>query len=154
RDGDAPFGKWSVSYMWTRQEWYDKGNPGGLAEDMAGAVLHPVDGKKISKRVGALGFAWNRGRIQHWHSLGYPAVSPFNGERMHDCQASYAYNGKVAGVPPVSIGCDMTGGCSGGPWVLKLLGDNALNGNNSYRQNDRPDEMNSPYFDSRAKSLW
>ena len=82
------------------------------------------------------------------------AAPPFTGETMHDCQASYAYNGAVPGIPPVAIGCDMTGGCSGGPWVWQLLGENALNGNNSYRQSNRPEEINSPYFDDRAKSLW
>jgi len=154
RNGTAPYGKWSVSYMRARTLWYQKGNPDGLTEDMAGAVLHPLEGKKISQRVGSLGFAWNRGRLQHWNSLGYPQAAPFNGQTMHDCQASYAYDGSVSGIKPVAIGCDMTGGCSGGPWVWKLLIESALNGNNSYRQSNRPEEMNSPYFDDRAKALW
>jgi V8-like Glu-specific endopeptidase len=154
RDGSAPYGKWSVSYLWTRTTWYQNGNPNGLTEDMGGGILNTLESKKISQKVGALGFAWNRGRLQHWNSLGYPAASPFNGQRMHDCQASYAYDGSVPGIKPVAIGCDMTGGCSGGPWVLKLLTDNTLNGNNSYRQSNRPEEMNSPYFDDRAKSLF
>lgn len=154
RDGNAPFGKWTTSYLWTRTLWFQKGNPDGLTEDMGGAVLNLLDGKKISQKVGNLGFAWNKGRIQHWNALGYPQAPPFNGQRHHDCQASYAYDGSVAGIKPVAIGCDMTGGCSGGPWVLKLGSDNILNGNNSYRQGNRPEEMNSPYFDDRAKSLY
>jgi hypothetical protein len=121
---------------------------------MAGAVLFPLNGKKISQAVGTLGFAYNVGRHQHWRALGYPQAAPFNGQRMHDTQASYAYDGAVNGaVKPVGIGCDMTGGCSGGPWVTKLLSQNLLNGNNSYRQSNRPEEMNSPYFDDRAKTL-
>ena len=140
--------------MRTRKLWYDKGNPDGLSEDMAGAILHESAGKKISQRVGSLGFVYTLGRTLHWHSLGYPAASPFDGKTMHDCQASYAYDGTVSGIPPIAIGCDMTGGCSGGPWIYKLRSQNALNGNNSYRRNDRTEEMNSPYFDERAKSLW
>lgn len=154
-NGQAPFGRWSVSFMRTTTAWYQEGNPGGLWGDIAGAVLYPLDGQTISERVGALGFAWNLGRFVHWHALGYPASSPFDGETMHDTQASYAYDGSVPGdVPPVAIGCDMTGGCSGGPWIYKLLDENALNGNNSYRISDRPDEMNSPYFDDRARTLY
>ncbi len=154
RDGDAPYGRWHVSHLWTRTTWYQHGNPNGLTEDMGGGILYNLNNKKIGQVVGALGFAWNRGRLQHWNSLGYPAASPFDGERMHNCQASYAYDGSVPGTKPVAIGCDMTGGCSGGPWVLKLLTDDTLNGNNSYRQSNRPEEMNSPYFDDRAKSLF
>ena len=154
RDGVKPYGQWSVSHLWTRTAWYQNGNPNGLTEDMAGGILFPLNNKKISQVVGNLGFSWNKGRLQHWNSLGFPAAAPFNGQRMHDCQASYAYDGTVSGIKPVAIGCDMTGGCSGGPWAVKLLIDNALNGNNSYRQSNRPEEMNSPYFDDRAKSLY
>ena len=154
RNGEAPLGRWSASFLRTTTLWYQKGNPDGLTADMAGAVLHPLDGQSISERVGSLGFAWNLERIIHWNALGYPQASPFNGQTMHDCQSSYAYDGSVAGVPPVAIGCDMTGGCSGGPWIHKFLDDNALNGNNSYRQSNRPEEMNSPYFDERAKEVY
>lgn len=154
RDGNAPFGKWSAVSLSTRTLWYQKGNPDGLTEDMGGAVLDTLNGKMISQVVGWLGFAWNYPRFQHWDSLGYPAAAPFNGERMHDCEASYAYNGTVSGIPPVAIGCDLTGGCSGGPWVIQFQTSNYVNGHNSYRRSDRPLEMNSPYFDDRAKSLF
>jgi len=154
RDGAAPFGKWAVSHQRARTLWYQKGIPDGLSDDMGGAIVNSLDGKFLNDVVGALGVVWNQGRLQHWNSLGYPAAPPFGGERMHDCQASYAYDGTVSGVAPVAIGCDMTGGCSGGPWVRGLLGDDVLNGHNSYRRNDRPEEMNSPYFDDRAKAFW
>jgi V8-like Glu-specific endopeptidase len=154
RNGDAPYGKWTVTHLRTTTDWYSNGNPTGLTADFGGGIVAKLNGKKISERVGSLGFAFDRGRIQHWNALGYPAVAPFDGETMHDCQASYSYDGEVAGVPPVAIGCDMTGGCSGGPWITGFLDDNTLNGNNSYRRSDRPKEMNSPYFDARAKDLY
>lgn len=155
RDGLAPFGKWPVSYMRTRSNWFKFGNPNGLWDDIAGGVLHLLNGKKISQVVGSLGFAHSLGRLQHWHAIGYPQGAPFDGKILIDTQASYAYDGSVAGeVKPVAIGCDMTGGCSGGPWVQGFCSKNVLNGNNSYRQSTRPLEMNSPYFDQRAKALY
>jgi len=55
------------------------------------------------------------------------------------------------------MGCDMTRGSSGGPWILDFSGsaggNNLLNGNNSYRYGSHPEELYSPYFDSDAKGL-
>ena len=59
---------------------------------------------------------------------------------------------------PSGVGCDMTRGSSGGPWITQfdgLAGDsNYLNGNNSYRYLARPEEMFSPNFGNEAKELW
>ena len=154
KDGARPLGTWAASWLATRTNWYNNGNPGGLWEDIGGAVLHPLNGRKISEVVGWLGFSWNWPREQHWFELGYPAAPPFTGGRLNCVAASYAYNGTVPGaVPPVATGNDMTGGCSGGPWIRGMFSGSWSNGVNSYRQTSRPQEMNSPYFDDRAKSL-
>jgi hypothetical protein len=56
------------------------------------------------------------------------------------------------------MGCDMTRGSSGGPWIRKFSGvagsANYLNGNNSYRYTSHPEEMFSPYFGEGAKTLY
>ena len=153
KNGAAPRGQWTASYLITRSRWYNNGIPNGLTEDMGGAILHKLSGKRISQRVGWLGAAWNWGRYQHWHAVGYPAAAPYDGKLMWDTQASCAYNGTVSGIKPVGIGCDMTGGCSGGPWIRKFGSGQHLNGVNSYRRRTRPKELFSPYFDNRAKSL-
>ena len=152
-DPVTPFGQWPASFLMARQRWIDNGNPGGFTEDMGGAVLQKVGGRSISQHVGYLGFAWNWRRQQHWHAIGYPAGAPFTGQVMVSTQASYAYDGQVPGIKPMAIGCDMTGGCSGGPWIRKFGTLNQTNGLNSYRRRTHPEEMLSPYFDNRAKSL-
>jgi hypothetical protein len=163
KDGAAPYGQWPAKYAVTTFEWYSKGNPNGLYRDMGGAVLYPRAGKKISQVVGWLGFAWNFSYYQHWMACGYPAgafppgySSPpaFNGQRQIITAASFAYKGSVAGNPkPAGIGSDMTGGCSGGPWILRFGRGNYLNGNNSYRRGNKPEELFSPRFDNLAKSV-
>ena len=155
KDGNAPYGQWPAKQLWTRTTWYKYGIPKGLAQDMGGAVLYKQGGKKISQKVGWLGFAWNWSRVQHWLSMGYPAAPPFNGQRQWIVAASYAYNGNVGANPkPVGMGNDMTGGSSGGPWIWRFRNGNYVNGNNSYRRSSKPKEMFSPYFGNAAKSLY
>jgi V8-like Glu-specific endopeptidase len=154
KDGQAPFGQFTVRQLACRTNWYQHGNPGGFFEDMGAALLNPLNGRKVSQVVGWLGFAWNFPRNQVWTSLGYPAAPPFNGQRMWQDTAPYANNGNVPGSPPtIGIGCSMTGGCSGGPWVMGLGSTNYVNGHNSYRPNNQPQEIYSPYFGNNAHSL-
>lgn len=155
RDGKAPYGQWRVKQMWVRTAWYRHGISKGLAQDMGGAIVYPRNGRRLSQTVGWLGFAWNMGRFQHWNQLGYPAAKPFNGQRLICAQSSYAYDGSVGASPkPVGVGSDLTGGSSGGPWIVRFETANYLNGNNSYRRRSKPQEMFSPYFNGNAKSLY
>ena len=155
RDGVAPYGVWPARYLVTRTQWYKNGISKGLSEDIGGAVLHKQGGKSISQRVGWLGFAWNWSREQHWLSMGYPAAAPFNGQRQWINAASFAYNGNVGASPaPVGMGNDLTGGCSGGPWIWQFGAGNYVNGVNSYRRSSKPKELFSPYFGDAAKALY
>lgn len=149
-NGATPFGQWQASFVTTRPDWYQTGN---LSDDFGGAVLLQQAGSRISDKVGALGFAWEKPREQHWHAIGYPSQSPFGGATMVTTQSTYAYDGQVGPIPSVAIGCDMTPGCSGGPWILGFGTTNEANGLNSYRRADFPEEMCSPYFDDRMKEL-
>jgi V8-like Glu-specific endopeptidase len=154
KDNARPFGQFTMRQLFCRTAWYQNGIPGGLFEDMGAAILNPLNGKMLSQVVGWLGFAWNFPRNQVWTSLGYPAGPPFNGQRMWQDTAPYANDGSVPGSPPtIGIGCSMTGGCSGGPWVLGLGSTNNVNGHNSYRPNNQPLEIYSPYFGDNAHSL-
>ena len=38
KDGEAPFGQFTVRQLFTRTAWYQNGNPGGLYEDMGAAI--------------------------------------------------------------------------------------------------------------------
>lgn len=154
KDGAAPYGKFTMHQLFCRTNWLQHGNPGGFFEDMGAAILNPLNGRTLSQTVGWLGFAWNFNRAQTWTSLGYPAEAPFNGQRMFQDTATYSNDGSVPGSPaPEGIGCSMTGGCSGGPWVLGLGSTNYINAHNSYRPNNQPLEIYSPYFGDNAHQL-
>ena len=154
-NGAAPFGVWQAFAVLTHQEWEVNGN---LSYDIGGAVLKLNVGKKISEVVGNLGFSANLDNNRHWFNIGYPAAPPFDGTQQQICTASFAFNDKNMNKPyPVGIGCDMTGGSSGGPWIINFSGSagsaNYLNGQNSYRYSEGPEELFSPYFGDAAQSL-
>ena len=52
--------------------------------------------------------------------FGYPAASPFAGQYLHLNAASHARDDGNFSPNPIGIGTDMTGGCSGGPWIYKF----------------------------------
>ncbi|MEM8612262.1 MAG: hypothetical protein AAGF93_09620 [Cyanobacteria bacterium P01_H01_bin.105] len=155
KDGQAPYGQWRAKQLYVRSAWYKNGISKGLCQDMGGAILYPRNNKKISQVVGWLGFAWNWSRYQHWNQFGYPAGAPFNGQRLIENDSSYAYDGNPGCSPKtVGVGSDLTGGSSGGCWILKFGTKNYVNGCNSYRNRTKPQEMYSPYFNDNAKSLY
>jgi hypothetical protein len=137
--------------------WYYGGTTNGWGVDygIARVNLNAL-GQSIGSRVGFLGFAWNYSRIQSWWAFGYPQAAPFTGNFMTLCTSSWAYDETYGGaaVPPLmSIGCDQTGGTSGGPWIKNFGGGNYVNGVNESRHTDSPLELNSPYFDTNAGTL-
>ena len=157
KNGEAPFGVWTAYNTWTKGSWYSSED---LRFDMGGAVLNTnSSGKMISQVVGNLGFSYNLSSEQLWFNFGYPTYTPFDGKWQFICTGPFAYNdNNLNGPYPVGMGCDMTRGSSGGPWIKDFSGvagsANFLNGNNSYRYTGHPQEMFSPYFGDAAKTLW
>ncbi len=172
--GSNPYGTWTVKTAFTLGGWQ-----AGLLEYDHGALVMNLGGiappRKIGDIVGWLGFAANTYRQQHWHLHGYPAgprdlaTTPpgaqFNGENHEICAAAWAADdlptGGVNDPPTIGVGCDKTGGTSGGPWLIDFSGvggaTNLLNGNNSYRYSgpNPPENLKlySPYFGNGAVNL-
>ncbi|MFC1922288.1 trypsin-like serine peptidase [Chloroflexota bacterium] len=165
KNGEAPFGVWTAYNTWTKGSWYSSKD---LRFDMGGAVLNTnSSGKMISQVVGNLGFSYNlNSSIELWFNFGYPSEAPFDGRWQYICTGPFAYDDPVGpnlNTPwsppyPVGMGCDMTRGSSGGPWIKDFSGvagsANFLNGNTSYRHLSNPEELFSPYFGDAAKTLW
>lgn len=174
--GGSPYGSWTVKQAWTLGGW----SSNGLLEYDHGALVMNLGGSgvpgKIGQKVGFLGFIANASRLQHWHIHGYPQAArdlgstppgaQFDGEHHEICASAWAMDDMptgTAGADPqtIGVGCDQTGGTSGGPWVVNFGGmagaNNFLNGNNSYRYpGPNPPEnlkLFSPYFGDGAVSL-
>jgi hypothetical protein len=144
-------GQWKADHLWVMSSWY---NSQDLGMDMGGAILDKLKNKSISKKVGALGFAWNWSPEQHWFAMGYPAAYPFDGYVQVLCAASYAYSYSGYSPAPNGIGCDQTGGTSGGPWIFQWGTGWYLNGNMSFRRSGYDAELYSPYFGDAAYNLY
>ncbi|HNP88282.1 MAG TPA: hypothetical protein PKK78_19240 [Kouleothrix sp.] len=153
KDGAAPYGQWACDYVTETvfTAWYQSHS---FNRDVAGCKTINQSGKTLSAKVGSLGFAWNFGNDVHWFAFGYPAASPFTGNRLITCAASRA-TWDMTNVSPATqgVGCDMTGGSSGGPWVLAFSGSGGyVNGVNSYKYTTQSGGMFSPYFDDVVKT--
>lgn len=122
KDGNAPLGQWSARRKATITAWYSNGNRN---YDLAAVVVEQRDNQNITSVTGSLGWMFNGQRNQDWRELGYPGSgSLFNGQRMWQCSAPYAGAdgvGSNSGPRTSAItNCDMTGGSSGGPWVVSF----------------------------------
>jgi V8-like Glu-specific endopeptidase len=155
-DGNTPFGTWSFYDLVTRVAWFSGGD---FRFDIGGVILElNASNQTVNDLVGSLGFAYNLNPNQHWFNIGYPVDSPFDGKSMQICAASFARNDPFYTSPiPMAMGCDMTPGSSGGPWIINFSGSpgntNYINGNNSYRYTGLNEEIYSPYYSDAAKDL-
>lgn len=147
-----PYGKFAAKELWVPSGWADNG---WWAYDVgAFNVAKNKKGKTLRKAVGALGFSYNEGRIQHWDVFGYPAQKPWGGNKLITCASAHGIDDANGNGPDsMGVGCDMTGGSSGGPFILGLRRKNLLNGVVSYGYGDQPGATYSPYFDSTANKI-
>ena len=157
KNGSTPFGTWTFYDLVTRVAWFSGGD---FRFDIGGVILEPnASDQTVNEVVGSLGFAYNLNPNQHWFNIGYPVNAPFDGKTMQICAASFAKNDPyyTSFPQPMAMGCDMTPGSSGGPWIINFSGSpgntNYINGNNSYRYTGLEEEIYSPYFGDTAKDL-
>jgi hypothetical protein len=127
------------------------------AYDFAAFVVAPQAGQTVFEKVGGgqrYGPPAGRDNPGALQSFGYPAVAPpaeFTGHALYVC----------AGTPEVgdsrdtvwedavlALGCDMTGGASGGPWLVGVDGNGVgtVVAVNSYKYNDEPQTILAPRF--------
>jgi V8-like Glu-specific endopeptidase len=152
-DGYAPYGQWYARELWALNGWIYNAS---FAYDIGSAVLWP-NGNSIAYTTGSLGFMANGPRGVYITAFGYPQAYPFNGQRMAWCQ-DYTWMDYSFSPPTNGMGCNMTGGSSGGPWVYQYVynsvNGNYVNGVNSYKYNNDPNSMYSPYFGDGAINLY
>lgn len=155
---DAVYGGWTVFAKATLVGWTQN----KLPYDIGMMAVSDKAGKKISQMTGYLCAMWNWPAKQHWHDFGYPAAAPFDGLKQWICAASLAWQDARWGTPWTNgIGCDMTGGCSGGPWLTRYTPGsagavNCANSVNSYRYTspNQPLALHGPYFGDGAANLY
>ena len=143
---------------------------GGNGNIDFGAIDTSANGTVVPGALGAhtgwLGFAWNQSRDQHWVAMGYPAEAPFAGGKIIMAASGYGYDDDWQPdlIEGVAMGSDLTGGSSGGPWIIQYgipgqvagFGSNLINGHNDWRWvgGGVPNQMVSPYYDCRPMAIF
>src|ERR687895_90855 len=109
-----------------------------------------TSGVALTDRIGGRGVAFNYNRSQTYNAHGYPAAPPFNGQRLWVCTSGLRYNDNSANPPTMGIDCDMTGGSSGGGWLV----GSSVYSVNSYGYRTLPNVLFGPFQGSVAQSLY
>jgi len=146
-DGSRPYGTWTARRLFTTSGWASSGD---FSYDLGAAVVSPLGGASLTDRVGGRNVAFNYNRSQNYAAHGYPAAPPFNGQRLWVCQSPLRYNDNSANPPTMGIDCNMTGGSSGGGWIV----GSSVHSVNSYGYPSLPNVMFGPYQGSVAQSLY
>lgn len=153
-NGSRPFGTWTARSLVTSAEWSDDGD---LNHDIGFAVVSALSGNALADVVGAQGIAFNQPRGQVMSAFGYPAAGPYDGTTLDWCWGK-AINDPY-GALDQGVKCNMTGGSSGGPWLLNFSSSTGLgttNSLNSYKYSGGPYKgyMFGPYFGSIEQSVY
>lgn len=151
-NGKAPFGRFVGRRFFTTRAWFRDGQS---AFDLAAVVVAPREGRTLVGTVGGQGIAFNQTRTQDYVSGGYPADYPFDGSSLYVCDAPLGNNDRASHPPTIAIGCDMTGGSSGGGWLVNVRnGLGTVVSVNSYGYLGQPDAMYGPYQGNAAERLY
>jgi hypothetical protein len=153
-DGNAPYGKWAGSTLRTTSEWASSGD---FTYDVGAVRVVPGAGATTSTLAGiqtprsmAFGYTVTVNSTR-FKSYGYPAAGKFNGQRMYMCDSTVVRRDGSTSTAPMGIGCDMTGGSSGGGWINS---GGAVASVNSYIYYSLKNVMHGPYQGTVAQSLY
>ena len=147
--GSSPYGVWPAKVLWTNAGWVGKDQ----AFDYSAAILRPKNGQRVQKAVGSsLSMDINPAAKQDWQAVGFPAAGMFADSMWHCLSGFYRRdNFPSAGPAPIGIGCNMTGGASGGPWITE---DGKLGAVTSYGYNSEPGAVYGTYLGTAANKLY
>lgn len=115
RDGFTPYGLFDWSAATVLNRWI---NMGDRRSDVCLIRLRDDrNGRPVTFYTGWLGRSWNWPTTQVHHALGYPG-NIGSGNKLELCVSeSFNPSGSCGGASVLNMGCSMTFGASGGPWI-------------------------------------
>ena len=152
KNGDKPFGEWPARAGGVRAtEQYE--NNESLAYDVGAAVIAPRNGRKIAAGAGRR----SRDRIQRAARAALPRLWLPGRGRLRRQPGALLLSLRLQrpdnnyDPPPIRISCDMTGGASGGGWVI---GGGRIASVTSYGYGTQPSKLYGPYFGSAIANFY
>ncbi|MFF9865149.1 trypsin-like serine peptidase [Streptomyces sp. NPDC013953] len=151
-NGQAPYGQWTASKTLTTPQWEASED---INHDIGAAVVAPLNGRRLTAVTGAQGIQFNGGYNKPMYAFGFPAASPYDGSKLVYCSGNSSKDWLFS--QDHSLGCNMTGGSSGGPWFTgfsEATGTGLQVSVNSFGYTFLPNRMFGPYFGNEAKALY
>lgn len=154
RYGQRPFGVFPAKWLDTTRQW----RASGSENYDVGAVVVGRNGRgeTLGEAVGGAGIAFNLKPRQELSVHGYPAAEPFDGETQRVCpSAQYLGHDPDSFLFPgplnLAVHCDVTGGASGGGWMIH---GETLNSVTDYGYFDDKTPDFGAYFGKEAARLY
>ncbi|GLW08411.1 peptidase [Microtetraspora sp. NBRC 13810] len=153
QEGAKPYGTFTARRMFVAKQWSGKGDD---SHDVGMVALNTHRGRHVADVVGFQEIGFNGPRGQQTYGFGFPADPPYDGRRLIYC-AGRVRQDPYGGTQDQGLGCDMTAGSSGGPW---LSGFDAAGGRgtvtsvSSFKYGNDHRTMYGPYFGASAKELY
>ncbi|MFI9201543.1 trypsin-like serine peptidase [Streptomyces sp. NPDC053048] len=151
-DGQTPYGTWSAAKTMSTPQWVASED---INYDVGAAVVGRLDGKSLAEVVGAQGLEFNGGYNKAMYAFGFPAASPYDGSKLIHCSGNSSKDFLLT--KDHGLGCNMTGGSSGGPWFTSFdeaTGTGLQVSVNSFGYTFLPNRMFGPYFGDEVKNLY
>ncbi|BAJ31153.1 MULTISPECIES: trypsin-like peptidase domain-containing protein [Kitasatospora] len=142
----APLGQWLAIDMLVMPQWVKEGTLHGTSAnqfDFAVVRVTNIDGSKrsLEETVGGsvpVLFGAKSTDLTAPKAYGYPAGKPFDGQELEHCDSNVKLTPFVfdpSRPPMMMMGCNMTGGSSGGGWFTEQNGKRMLFSNVSIGDN-------------------
>ena len=154
RDGIAPYGKFAGTKLFTTSNWQKNGEWG---VDVGAALVSVSDSsrKTLSDAVDEAPIVFDALRAQSYKIYGYPAAKKFSGQRLRVCNTTWLMNDTFPTPDTMGASCDMTGGSSGGAWVVTTsTGTEAVASVVSYGYSSLRNVLFGPHLEAEAQSLY
>uniref|UniRef100_UPI000DE46FD2 trypsin-like serine peptidase n=1 Tax=Nonomuraea lactucae TaxID=2249762 RepID=UPI000DE46FD2 len=151
--GGHPFGRYAARRMFVAGPWARSADD---SYDVGMVALTTWSGRHVADVAGTQDIAFNPARGGHAFGFGFPADPPYNGEHLVYC-AGRLRDDPHGETRDQGLGCDMTAGSSGGPWLSGFdhaTGTGTLTSLSSFKYSDDHRTMYGPYFGDAVKALF
>lgn len=153
--GTAPYGLFAAAHLVTTTGWATMED---FDVDLGFADVAPnAAGAGLGDAVGGQKIAFGTPRGRDTYAFGYPAVSPWTGQRLVACSGRVVQDTTPAPSTDQGLACTMTPGSSGGPWFSDFdprTGTGTLTSVTSFSYSDQPGVLWGPYLGAEAHALY
>ena len=158
--GAEPNGRWTFTSLDSTPTWEGQGVNRFRADVGAARVVNPASSTAtFANTIGTRPIAFGQNPAgKRLVSFGYPAARPFDGSQQYQCSSPFRRWDISPLLDPMQISCDMTGGSSGGGWMLDADADRIADAGeplvsvNSYGYANEKGTMYGPYMPANGEA--